>query len=155
MSAPAFWCAAMAVLAVMGGMVQGPATAQDAPDWIAPDWIAPDDFRDMTEGRVMLTLRTDGVTVFGHEQFLAGDRVIWQFPDGTCLSGRWQEVSGAVCCDDVGVPSRSCLRYRVKNGGLVGHQWDIDRAIGEWPQPSVRLRAANPVALVCGGVPIS
>jgi len=51
----------------------------------------------MTQGRVMPTLRTDGVTVFGHGLFRAGDKVVSQFPDGTCLSRRWQAVAGAIC----------------------------------------------------------
>ena len=103
----------------------------------------------------MPTLRTDGVTVFGHEQFLAGDKVIWQFPDGTCLSDHWQAVAGAICYDCADVTSRSCLRYRIDNGGLVVHQWDMDRDIGDRPQSSVRLRAAESGALVCGGAPVS
>ena len=142
--------ASFRVAVVVVGNAQGPATAQENQDWIAP--LA---FRDVTQGRVMLTLRTVGVTVFGYDPFLAGDNFIWQFPNGTCRLGRWQAVAVAICHDYMVVSSRSCLRYRIDNGGLVGHQWDMDRDIGDWPPQSVRLRAAESGALVCGGAPVS
>jgi len=53
------------------------------------------------------------------------------------------------------VASRRCLRYQIDNGELVGQQWDMDRDIGDWPQPSVRLRASDIGALACGGAPVS
>lgn len=92
MAALASFRVGVVVLAIVVGIAQGPATAQENPGWITPEG-----FRGMTPSRVMLTLRTDGVPVFGHGQFRAGDKVIWQFPDGTCLSRRWQAVAGAIC----------------------------------------------------------
>jgi len=47
------------------------------------------------------------------------------------------------------------LRYRIDNGEIVGHQWDMDSDLGDWPQPPVRLRTADSGSLVCAGAPVT
>lgn len=111
-------------------------------------WLDPSEFRAFVQGHVVQTLLADG-RPFGAEEFGPEGAVIWQYPDGTCLRGRWQVVGGAICYDYDGVAHRSCLRYRAEGDDLLGYQWDVARDVVDWRRAGVRLRPTTSPPLVC------
>nr|MCU0908855.1 hypothetical protein [Paracoccaceae bacterium] len=55
-------------------------------------WLSAKAFRAWTEGRVIRTVQGSDGTLFGNEAFGPDGAVVWQYPDGTCLTGRWQAI---------------------------------------------------------------
>jgi hypothetical protein len=133
------------VVVTAGGAVR----AQTAEAWLAPKAALA-----QVTGQVMLTLHAVDGTIFGHEAFLPGGQVIWQYPDGTCLMGQVAIRAGAVCYNYDGVPGQSCLRYQVEGGGLVGYQWDMAGNRMQGNGPDVRLRPSRMARLDCGAPPV-
>ena len=140
-----------ASLALAAGLAQA-AIAQSESQ--SSDWLAPADFLALTAGQVMDTFHADGKTIFGHEEFGPDGSVIWQYPDGTCLTGQIEIRAGAVCYLYDGHPAPSCLRYQARGTEILGHQWDLadSNRLSLWPD--VRLRPSARHALDCGPPPI-
>lgn len=100
-------------------------------------WMAPPAFHDLVQGHVMRTQHEDSGEVFGHEAFGPDRSVIWQYPDGRCLVGRWQAKAGSICYRYDGIASESCLRYRIEAGQIIGHQWR--QILGDWGDSGEKL----------------
>jgi hypothetical protein len=111
-------------------------------------------FRAWAEGQVIRTEHAGDGTLFGHEEFRPDGTVIWQYPDGKCLTGRWQRVAAAICYHYDGVPEPNCLRYRGWKGGLLGEAWLPERGEADANQGQVWLQKTDLPPLNCGPAPV-
>ncbi len=103
-----------------------------------PDlWMTPQAFHARVQGQVMRTQHMRSGRVFGHEAFGPDQSVVWQYPDGRCLFGQWQDVGGSVCYRYDGAAAQSCLRYRIESDQLIGHQWRL--LLGDWGDSGEKL----------------
>lgn len=105
-------------------MVVACGCAAALPAFAEGPWLSADAFRARVEGQLVRTTFDGTRTVFGHEQYITGDRVVWQYPDGRCLLGTWQAFGETICYRYDGFAKWSCLRYAMEGSQLIGHQWD-------------------------------
>lgn len=80
--------------------------------------LSGEEFAARVEGRV-LAFSMDG-TVWGHERYFPGARVIWEGLDGQCLEGVWREtVEGFICFSyQVAPMDLHCARFFDAGQGL-------------------------------------
>ncbi len=121
-----------------------PAVAENA-------FLTAQEFEALTKGRVFATWQSDGVTLFGHEEFLPGRKVMWKYADGECLPGRWAFENGSVCYRYDGDDDPSCLRYTKDGSRIIGEQWGTDGPAGS----RVVLSVSDDGPLNCVGGDIS
>ncbi len=111
-------------------------------------------FRSFAAGRVVRADYEDG-SLFGHEQFLPDDRVIWLTADGTCLEGVWKAEGGSICYHYEDGDAPSCLRYMRLGDQLVGYHWDNSRGAVGYLGFIVRLSQVDHPSLSCDPAPVS
>ncbi len=71
--------------------------------------MTPQAFRAWAEGTT-LHFAEQGVP-YGVEQYLPGNRAIWQFADGSCATGRWYGKGQAICFVYEGDPKEQCWLF--------------------------------------------
>lgn len=125
-----------------------------APAAAEAGFIGEDAFRGFVAGQVVRADHADG-SLFGHEQFLPGDRVVWLNADGTCLEGVWRAEGGSICYHYEGRSEPSCLRYMPLGDQLVGYQWDNSLGPVGYLNFLVRLTPVEHPPLSCDTTPTS
>ena len=118
-------------------------------------WMSATAFHALVQDQVMRTQHKESGEVFGHEAFGPDQSVVWQYPDGRCLVGRWRANGGSVCYRYDGIARESCLRYRIEGGQIIGHQWR--QILGDWGDSGEKLRLTPSPGhrMTCGPQPNS
>ncbi|MEM6636598.1 MAG: hypothetical protein AAF667_11980 [Pseudomonadota bacterium] len=76
-----------------------------------------DAFRQATEGQTIVYSNSGGV--YGIEQYLRQNRVLWQTAPGECQFGRWYSDAGAICFEYEDRTAPSCWTMTREANGLV------------------------------------
>lgn len=84
---------------------------------LAEDLAAPE-FAARVTGRTIAWSSADG-RLHGLEQYLPGGEVVWRFPDGPCMAGRWQGEGAHVCFTYDTLPGTQCWRFSEEAAGLT------------------------------------
>jgi hypothetical protein len=88
---------------------------------------------------------SQGGSVYGAEQYLPGNRVLWAFKDDTCREGRWYEEAGQICFVYNYDPSPQCWTFWQGDNGLNA------RFAGDGPGTELSEVAMSPQPLQCAG----
>lgn len=110
----------------------------------ALDIVTPEEFEALTEGKT-LYFTEDGLS-YGAEQYLANRRVRWQYPDGSCLEGRWFSEGDALCFRYEDQPDTQCwIMWREHGRTLARRTGSVtDRAIELVRKDELPLPCAGP-----------
>jgi len=96
------------------------------------------EFEARTTGRTM-TYAVDG-KVYGTEQYLPGNRVIWAFEGDDCVRGTWEETAGRICFLYEDDPEPACWQF-FDDGGRLTARFDGDpegarlKEVAQSPEP--------------------
>lgn len=84
---------------------------------IAQDYIAPEDaIAELSNQTFLFSLK--GQAPYGMETYLSGNRVIWTFLDGECISGVWAIEETDICYTYQGDPTPKCWQFLQLDEGL-------------------------------------
>jgi hypothetical protein len=120
-------------------MLLGPALA------LAEAPLSGDAFEAFSLGHT-LWFERDGA-FHGAEQFLAGRRSLWLYPDGRCERGEWFEADGLICFVYETTPAPQCWRVRQEGDALAA-----ELVVGGVPSGHpVRLVRKDTAPLPCPG----
>ena len=87
---------------------------------LAAEPLSGDAFDKLTRGKTFYY--GDGVTAYGAEQYMPGQRVLWSWLDEECQYGRWFEAeSGAICFVYEQEPEPQCWRFQQDGNRLAAH----------------------------------
>ncbi len=88
---------------------------------------------------------SQGGQIYGAEQYLPGNRVLWAFKGDECREGRWYEDAGQICFvyEDDATPQ--CWTFWRDTGGLQA------RFEGDGPASELSEVAQSPDPLICAG----
>jgi hypothetical protein len=75
-----------------------------------------EEFNSYTQGRT-IHFSWEG-QAYGAERYLPGQRVIWSFLDGRCVTGEWYMQSGDICFVYEDRPEPQCWRFDIGDNGL-------------------------------------
>lgn len=78
--------------------------------------LDPAGFEALAEGHTLRFTR-DGAP-FGAEQYFAGRRSLWQYPDGTCAEGVWRPEGDRICFSYGPGAERECWRFEAGQTGV-------------------------------------
>jgi len=81
---------------------------------------------------------------FGAEYYGAGQRVIWQGPDGVCRQGHWYADAGGICFLYEDSPDPSCWQVFAEKEGLRA-------VLMNDPAPMVLFQSEKGPPLICAG----
>lgn len=73
-------------------------------------------FDRLTRGKTLF-YSVDGL-VYGAEQYLGGNRVIWSFLDGECTEGSWYASDGMICFEYDNWSQTQCWSFTSDGDGL-------------------------------------
>lgn len=84
--------------------------------------------------------------VWGSEQYLSGNRVIWAFTEDDCQYGTWFEDAGNICFVYDNDPAPQCWRFFREAGGLRAEFVDDPEqtVLSEVRQSAEPLQCAGP-----------
>jgi len=85
-----------------------------------------EEFQDYANGQTLYFSQQG--TPYGVEQYLPGQKSIWQFADGTCTNGNWFEKGGMICFLYENDPTEQCWHFLKKGRSYAA------RALGREPQ---------------------
>ena len=88
----------------------------------AQESLSPEDFRAYAEGQTLYFSLLGAP--YGVEQYLPGNRAIWQYADGTCARGIWYGRDGLICFVYEGDGEEQCWQFLQKGESFAA------RAVG-------------------------
>jgi hypothetical protein len=100
-------------------------------------------FDTYTRGKTLTYSQGGGV--YGIEQYLPGNRVLWAFEGEMCREGRWYADEGLICFVYDYDPAPQCWTFWQGNTGLMA------RFDGNGPGSELAEVNASPYPLACSG----
>ena len=83
-------------------------------------------------------LYAQGGVVWGSEQYLPGQQVLWAFTDQPCEYGQWYAEKGAICFVYEGKPEANCWYFYRGPSGLIARFLggsSLLSEVGQTPEP--------------------
>ena len=104
----------------------------------AQELLSPEDFRRYAEGQTLYFSLLG--TPYGVEQYLPGNRVIWQYADGSCVRGIWYPKGGLICFVYEGDGEELCWQFFQDGQSFIARAVDMEapadlKVIGRDRQP--------------------
>jgi len=109
----------------------------------AQELLGPGDFRAYAEGRTLYFALSG--TPFGAEQYLPGNRVIWQYADGSCTRGIWYARQALICFVYEGDGAELCWQF------LQDGQRFLARSVDAEPAAELEVIGRDRRPLSCPG----
>jgi len=75
------------------------------------------EFRRLAEGKTLYFANRGAP--YGAEQYLTGQRSIWQYADGTCTDGVWFKKRDMICFTYEGEAGAQCWRFFTNKGRII------------------------------------
>lgn len=107
----------------------------------AQKMLGPEEFRAYAEGQTLYFSFLGAP--YGVEQYLPGNRAIWQYADGTCARGIWYGRDGLICFLYEGDGEEQCWQFLQDGDGYAA------RAVGMASPGDLRVVGRDRVPVIC------